>query len=76
MRVDPEDDPLCDWNLEQSHNEIAETLPSATEGTGITHPAMMMPREAVGVGSYKKSPAEDRDLFLRPPEHGWLANLP
>jgi glycosyltransferase involved in cell wall biosynthesis len=68
---------LTDWCFPLGHDEIQEC---ALAGTGpISHPAVMMRREAVlAAGGYivELMPAEDFDLWLRMGEHGQLANLP
>jgi glycosyltransferase involved in cell wall biosynthesis len=78
LAMDPEGDPLGEWNHAQSHEEIEEVLLDVNSDSCIGHPAVMMRREAVlEVGKYKdRAPVEDRDLFLRLGERGRLANLP
>ena len=76
--VDPDGDPLCEWNPEQSHEEIDAIHLEGTRGAVICHPAAMMRRAAVlAIGGYRQQydPAEDLDLFLRLAERGRVANL-
>lgn len=76
--IDPEGALLRLWSMETTHDAIdADHLRG--RGGAITHPAVMMRREAVDrVGGYRQkcNLAEDLDLFLRLAEVGRLANLP
>lgn len=77
--VDPDGDPLCHWNSEQTHEEIDALHMTGDRGSVICHPTAMMRREAVlAVGKYREPfyTAEDLDLFLRLAERGRVANLP
>jgi len=78
LLIDPEGAPICEINEERSHEEIDRAHMSRRTGA-ITHPAVMMRREALhAVGGYRQEClwAEDFDLLLRLAEIGRLANLP
>lgn len=75
--IDPEGDPLCDWCTEQGHEAIEARYLRAERVTPISHPSVMMRREAVlNAGNYRPYALEDVDLFLRLGERGRLVNLP
>jgi glycosyltransferase involved in cell wall biosynthesis len=76
--IDPEGDPLCDWCMMQEHEEIDSVYFGGKRDTAVSHPAVMMRRDALlAVGKYRDFQImEDVDLFLRLAEHGRLANLP
>jgi glycosyltransferase involved in cell wall biosynthesis len=78
--IDPDGDPLCYWNPEQTHEEIdALHLTGGPRGTIICNPTAMLRADAVrALGGYRKEyeTSEDHDLFLRLAEVGRLANLP
>lgn len=76
--IDPEGDPLCDWCTRQDHESLDATFLRGERSTEISHPAIMMRRDAVlAIGKYRPFPViEDVDLFLRLAERGRIANLP
>lgn len=75
--IDPEGDPLCDWCTMQRHEAIDSAYLRGERTTAMSHPSVMMRREAVlAVGKYRPSVIEDIDLFLRLAEYGRIANLP
>jgi glycosyltransferase involved in cell wall biosynthesis len=75
--IDLEGDPLCDWCTMQRHEEIESSYLRGARVTAMSHPSVMMRREAVlAVGKYRPSVVEDIDLFLRLAEYGRIANLP
>jgi glycosyltransferase involved in cell wall biosynthesis len=80
LLIDPEGMPIIESLNESTHDEIDATVLSARGGLcGMTHPTVIMRREAVvKIGKYHKEAefAEDIDLFLRLAEIGKLANLP
>jgi glycosyltransferase involved in cell wall biosynthesis len=76
--VDPEGDPLCDWCTMQEHEAIDSSYLRGERITAVSHPSVMMRRDAVlAVGKYRPFEViEDIDLFLRLAEYGRIANLP
>jgi glycosyltransferase involved in cell wall biosynthesis len=76
--IDPDGDPLCDWCNRQDHEALDAVFLRGEMSTEISHPAIMMRRDAVlAVGKYREFPViEDVDLFLRLAERGRIANLP
>jgi glycosyltransferase involved in cell wall biosynthesis len=76
--IDPDGDPLCDWCNRQDHESLDANFLRGERSTEISHPAIMMRRDAVlAVGKYRTFPViEDVDLFLRLAERGRIANLP
>lgn len=77
--VDPDGDPLCEWNKEQDHNVIDALHLDGRRGSVICHPSVMIRKQAIiDVGNYRDRfyMVEDFDLFLRLAEIGELANLP
>ena len=78
MMIDADGDPIREWVLRESHEEIDE---ANLEGFGasIVHPTILMRRdEVMAAGVYDATFlfASDLDLFLRLAERGRLANLP
>ena len=79
LLIDPEGDPLCEWNFDRTHEEIDEAHLDGSKGGVISHPSAMMRRGAVmDLGGYRPEyyTCEDLDLWLRLAERGRLANLP
>jgi glycosyltransferase involved in cell wall biosynthesis len=75
--IDPEGDHLTDWCRLQEHEEIEAILLGGERSTQISHPSVMMRRDAVlAVGKYRPFALEDVDLFLRLAERGRIVNLP
>jgi glycosyltransferase involved in cell wall biosynthesis len=79
LLIDPEGDPLCEWNFDQTHEEIDAAHLDGSRGGVISHPSAMMRCQAVrDLGGYRAEyyTSEDLDLWLRLAERGRLANLP
>jgi glycosyltransferase involved in cell wall biosynthesis len=78
LLIDPEGDPLCDWCTLEDQNAIDSGFLQCERGTLISHPAVMMRRDAVlAIGKYRPFEViEDVDLFLRLSEYGRITNLP
>jgi glycosyltransferase involved in cell wall biosynthesis len=76
--IDPEGDPLCDWCTLEDQEAIDACLIRGERITQISHPAVMMRRDAVlAIGKYRPFEViEDVDLFLRLSEYGRITNLP
>jgi GT2 family glycosyltransferase len=76
--IDPDGDPLCDWCKLQDHESLDAIFLRGERSTEISHPAIIMRRDAVlAVGKYRPFEViEDVDLFLRLAERGRIANLP
>ena len=76
--IDPEGDPLCDWCTIQEHEALESTFLRAELVTVVSHPAIMMRRDAVlAIGKYRPFEViEDVNLFLRLSENGRIANVP
>jgi glycosyltransferase involved in cell wall biosynthesis len=76
--IDPEGDPLCDWCTLEEQEALDACFLQGERNTPISHPALMMRRDAVlAVGKYRPFEAiEDIDLFLRLSEYGRVRNLP
>ncbi len=78
MLVDPDGDPIMQWNSFTSHDEI-EREHLLGRGGAMCHPSVMIRRSALDrIGGYRTGydPAEDYNLFLRLGEVGQLANVP
>jgi GT2 family glycosyltransferase len=78
LMIDPEGLPIKHHNQLTTHEQL-DTAYLAGEFGAITHPAVMLRRDAVlQIGGYRTEMnlAEDDDLFLRLAEIGKLANLP
>jgi glycosyltransferase involved in cell wall biosynthesis len=76
--IDPEGDPLCEWCTQQDHEALDRCFLRGERVTAISHPAIMMRRDAVlAIGKYRPFEViEDVDLFLRLAEYGRIANIP
>ena len=76
--IDPEGDPLCDWCTLQEHEVIDASYLRGQRETLVSHPVIMMRRDAVlAIGKYRPFEViEDVDLFLRLSEHGQITNIP
>jgi glycosyltransferase involved in cell wall biosynthesis len=78
--IDPDGMPIIETINECGHEEIDAAVLSGAGGLrGMTHPTVMMRRDAaVSVGKYYEEAelAEDIDFFLRLAEVGRLANVP
>ena len=75
--IDQAGRPLKRWNHRLVHEEIVARLLRG-DGSALTHPTVMMRREAVmAVGGYDErfEAAEDFDLYLKLSEVGRLENL-
>jgi len=75
--IDPEGLPICPFSTLLNHEDI-DGAHLSLKGGAITHPSVMMRKEAVlAVGGYRQEyiHAEDLDLFMRLAEIGRLANL-
>ena len=70
--------PLCEWCTVQDHEVIDSTYLRGEHVTVMSHPSIMMYRDAVlAVGKYHPiKTSEDVDLFLRLAEYGRIANIP
>jgi glycosyltransferase involved in cell wall biosynthesis len=78
LLIDPEGDPLCDWCTLEDQDAIDARFLTCERITTISHPAVMMRRDAVlAIGKYRPFEViEDIDLFLRLSEYGRITNLP
>jgi glycosyltransferase involved in cell wall biosynthesis len=79
LAIDPEGMPIREFVGHFVHDEIDAALISGGGQGRMSHPSVMMRREAiVQVGCYREEYrfAEDVDLFLRLAEIGKLANIP
>ena len=76
--IDSDGDPLCDWCTLEDQEALDACFLQCERNTPISHPALMMRRDAVlAVGKYRPFDAiEDIDLFLRLSEYGRVSNLP
>jgi glycosyltransferase involved in cell wall biosynthesis len=76
--IDPDGDPLCDWCTLEDQDAIDARFLQCERVTTISHPAVMMRRDAVlAIGKYRPFEViEDIDLFLRLSEYGRITNLP
>jgi len=78
MLIDADGDPIREWILRESHEEIDEANLRG-HGGGVGHPTVLMRRdEVMAAGAYDIAFqfSADLDLFLRLAERGRLANLP
>ncbi len=76
--IDPDGDPLCDWCTLQDHEAIDASYLRGQRETLVSHPVIMMRRDAVlAIGKYRPFEViEDVDLFLRLSERGQITNIP
>ena len=76
--IDEDGDPLCEWCTMEEHESIDSFYLQGECGTAMSHPSIMMRRDAVlAIGKYRPFESiEDIDLFLRLAEYGRIANTP